>query len=76
MPVIGEAPKLSPMQDIEKITAFAGYPGPMSPPAQEVVTTFVIPDMFTRVARGQSLDEVVKWRVGEIRRIYAKYKAA
>ena len=76
MPVIGEDPKLSPMQDIEKITAFFGYPGPMSPPAQEVVTTFVIPDMFTRVARGQNIDETVKWGVGEIRRIYAKYKAA
>ena len=76
MPVIGEDPKLSPMQDIEKITAFFGYPGPMSPPAQEVVTTFVIPDMFTRVARGQNIDETVEWGVGEIRRIYAKYKAA
>ena len=48
----------------------------MTPAAQEVVTTFIIPDMFTRVARGESIDEAVRWGVGEIRRIYAKHKAA
>ena len=47
----------------------------MSPPAQEVLTTFIIPDMFTRVARGQNIDETVKWAGGEIRRIPAKHKA-
>jgi hypothetical protein len=57
------------------VTAFFGYPGPMSPPAQEVVTTFVIPDMFTRVARGQNIEEAVQWGLGEIRRIYGKHRA-
>ncbi len=76
MPIIGADQKLHTLQDIDKMTAFFGYPGPMSPPAQEVVTTFIIPDMFTRVARGQSIDEAVQWGVGEIRRIYAKHKAA
>src|SRR5947209_2269803 len=32
---------------------------PMTPPAPEVVTSFVIPDMFTRVARGQPIDDVM-----------------
>jgi multiple sugar transport system substrate-binding protein len=75
MPVIGDDPKLSPLQDVGKIIAFFGYPGPMSPPAQEVLTAFVIPDMFTRVARGQAVEEAVTWGVGEIRRIYVKYGA-
>ena len=76
MPVIGTDPKLHTLQDIGKITAFFGSSGPMSPPAQEVLTTFVIPDMFTRVARGQDIEEAVKWGVGEIQRIYAKHKVA
>jgi multiple sugar transport system substrate-binding protein len=76
MPVIGNDPKLHTLQDIGRITAFFGHPGPMSPPAQEVLTTFIIPDMFTRVARGQNIDETVKWGVGEIRRIYAKHRIA
>jgi multiple sugar transport system substrate-binding protein len=74
MPGLGNDPKLSVLQDQHKITVFLGYPGPMTPPAQEVLTTFVIPDMFTRVARGASIEDTMKWGVGEIRRIYAKYK--
>ena len=76
MPYLGKDPKLSKLQDQEKITAFLGYPGPMTPPAQEVVTTFIIPDMFTKVARGASIEDTMKWGVGEIRRIYAKHKAS
>jgi multiple sugar transport system substrate-binding protein len=74
MPVIGTDPKLNTLQDVARITAFFGYPGPMTPPAQEVVTSFVIPDVFTRVARGESVDDAVNWGVGEIRRIYGKYR--
>jgi multiple sugar transport system substrate-binding protein len=76
MPGLGNDPKLTVLQEQDKITAFFGFPGPMSPPAQEVVTTFVIPDMFTRVARGAPIEDAMKWGAGEIRRIYAKHKAA
>ena len=76
MPYLGKDAKLSALQDQEKLTAFLGFPGPMSPPAQEVVTTFIIPDMFTKVARGAPIEDTMKWGVGEVRRIYAKHKAS
>jgi multiple sugar transport system substrate-binding protein len=76
MPELGNDPKLSSLQEVDKITAFFGFPGPMSPAAQEVLTTFVVPDMFTRVARGASIEDTMKWGVGEIRRIYGKHKAS
>jgi len=76
MPGLGNDAKLSILQEQDKITAFFGHPGPMTPQAQEVLTTFVVPDMFTRVARGADLEETMKWGVGEIRRIYAKHKAS
>ena len=76
MPALGNDPKLSILQYKDKITSFFGHPGPMTPQAQEVLTTFVVPDMFTRVARGGDLEETMKWGVGEIRRIYAKHKAS
>jgi len=76
MPYLGKDAKLAVLQDQEKLTAFLGFPGPMTPPAQEVVTTFIIPDMFTKVARGAPIEDTMKWGVGEIRRIYAKYKAS
>ena len=76
MPGLGNDPKLATLQEQGKITAFFGYPGPMSPAAQEVLTTFIVPDMFTRVARGGNVEDVMKWGVGEVRRIYAKHKSA
>jgi multiple sugar transport system substrate-binding protein len=76
MPGLGNDAKLSILQEQDKITAFFGHPGPMTPQAQEVLTTFIVPDMFTRVARGADLEETMKWGVGEIRRIYAKHKAS
>ncbi len=76
MPGLGNDAKLAVLQDNLNINAFFGYPGPITPAAQEVLTTFVVPDMFTRVARGGDVDEAVKWAAGEYRRIYAKHKAS
>jgi multiple sugar transport system substrate-binding protein len=76
MPVIGSDPKLTILQDFPEIVGFAGYPGPFSPAVQEVVATFVLPDTCTRVAKGQSPDDAIKWALGEYRRIYAKYQRA
>jgi multiple sugar transport system substrate-binding protein len=76
MPVIGTDPKMQILQDFPKIVAFYGYPGPFTTPIQEAVNLFVVPDMFTRVARGQAVEDVVKWGVGEYRRIFAKHKRA
>jgi len=77
MPVIGTDPKLQILQDFPKIVAFYGYPGPSTTPIQEIVNTFVFPDMITRACRGQqSIEDSIKWGVGEYRRIYAKHKQA
>src|SRR6266705_3202384 len=76
MPVIGSDPKLQILQDFPKIVAFYGYPGPSTTPIQEIVNTFIFPDMITKFCRGQSMEEAIKWGLGEYRRIYAKHKQA
>jgi len=76
MPIIGADPKLQILQDFPDMVAFAGYPGPFTPPTQEIVATFIFPDMCTRVARGVSPDEAIKWAVGEYKRVYSKYQRA
>ncbi|MBI2158972.1 MAG: extracellular solute-binding protein [Candidatus Rokubacteria bacterium] len=76
MPVIGTDPKMQILQDFPKIVAFYGYPGPFTTPIQEVVNLYVLPDMFTRAARGHAIEDVMKWGMGEYRRIYAKHKRA
>src|SRR5947207_3560900 len=67
MPVIGTDPKLQVLQDFPDIVAFAGYPGPFTPPIQELVASFIFPDMCTKVARGQSPDDAINWAMGEYR---------
>jgi multiple sugar transport system substrate-binding protein len=74
MPIIGSDPKLQVLQDFPDFVRFAGYPGPFTTPVQEIVATFVFPDMCTKVARGQSPDEAIKWAVGEYRRILGKHR--
>jgi multiple sugar transport system substrate-binding protein len=76
MPGLGNDAKLAVLQDQLTINAFFGFPGPITSAAQEVQTTFVIPDLFTRVARGAPIEDSLKWAVGEYQRIYAKHKAS
>src|SRR5882672_11202444 len=76
MPVIGSDPKLQILQDFPKIVAFYGQPGPSTTPIQEIVNTFVFPDMITKFCRGMALEDAIKWGAGEYRRIYAKHKQA
>ncbi len=75
MPGLGNDAKLAVLQDQLKINAFFGFPGPITPAAQEVLTTFVVADAFTRVARGGDIEDTMKWMTGEYRRIYDKHKA-
>ena len=76
MPVIGTDAKLQVLQDFPDIVGFAGYPGPFTPQVQEIVASFIFPDMCTKVARGGSVDDAVKWATGEYRRVFSKYPRA
>ena len=37
-------------------------------PIQQIVNTFVFPDMVTKFCRGQSLEDAIKWGLGEYQR--------
>lgn len=76
MPILGADPKMQILQDFPKIVAFFGYPGPYTPQIQEVANLYVLPDIFTKVARGESVDKALQWGLGEYRRIFAKHKKA
>jgi multiple sugar transport system substrate-binding protein len=76
MPIIGADPKTQILQEFPRIVTFFGFPGPYTTPIQEIAATYVLPDMFTRVARGQSPEDAIKWTMGEYRRIFAKHKSA
>ena len=67
-------PKLAHIEDWDKLSLVFGYPGPATAPASEVLSTFVVPDMLARYCHGESLESSIKWGMGQIKGIYAKYK--
>ena len=60
--------------DFEKYSAYPGYPGHTTAAMDEVFNTFVIPDMFARVAKGeQSAEDSAKQAEADMKRIFAKW---
>ena len=52
-----------------------GYPGPDTPPVDEVANNFIIPDMMANAATGKMTpEEAMKWADKEISSTFAKWK--
>jgi multiple sugar transport system substrate-binding protein len=73
----GEATnKLLPLENAESWSTNVGHPGPANPAIGEIFGTFVIPNMFARVAQGQqSAETSVKQATAECRKIFEKWQA-
>jgi multiple sugar transport system substrate-binding protein len=73
----GEAAgKLLPLKDAERWSTNVGHPGPANPAEGEIFGTFIIPNMFARVAqKRQSAEESVKQAATECTRIFDKWRA-
>jgi len=74
MPGLDQDPKLTIMQDWKNLAYVYGYQGPITGAMEEVQSTFVIPNMFARAARGDTPENALAWAEGEYKRIFAKYK--
>src|SRR5690606_28253209 len=46
MPILSEDPQIAPLQDYAQIARTAGFPGPVTNTATNLVSQYVIPDMF------------------------------
>ncbi len=73
----GEAKgKLLPLKDAEKWSTNVGHPGPANPAECEIFSTYVLPNMFARVARGQqSAEDSVKQAAAECGKIFEKWRS-
>lgn len=74
MPGLDTDPKLSIMQDWKDLAFVYGYQGPITQAMEEVQSTFVMPNMFARAARGDTPENALAWAEGEYKRIFSKYK--
>ncbi|HEU5288461.1 MAG TPA: hypothetical protein VFV20_08670, partial [Candidatus Limnocylindria bacterium] len=60
MPVLGEDPKLTHLQDIANFVQPVGYPGPSSQAAYDALNNHVVTDMFSNFITGKkTADETI-----------------
>jgi multiple sugar transport system substrate-binding protein len=81
MPILSDDPsshpptKLAILQDSDRWSAVAGWPGPAWAATDEVYNDFVICDMMTKAATGAlAPEEAVKWATDQTSQIFKKWE--
>jgi multiple sugar transport system substrate-binding protein len=64
-------PVMAPFRTAALSGRFAGYAGPAGRAAAEVISKFIIVDMYTKAVQGMAPEDSVKWAHGELVKIYA-----
>jgi multiple sugar transport system substrate-binding protein len=70
-PVWNVDPILLPFRDIPNKGRLNGYAGPPSRAAAEVVTKYIIVDMYAKAVQGMPAEDAVKWAYDELVKIYS-----
>ncbi len=73
MPILGEDPKLTILQDFDQVIHSVGYPGPPTPAAGEVESNWIIPLMVARAVIDGDVNGAVDWATQKVQAIYDKY---
>ncbi len=63
-------PIMLPYRQAARTGRFAGYQGPSTRKAAEVVTKYIIVDMYAKAVQGMPAEEAVKWAHDELVKIY------
>jgi multiple sugar transport system substrate-binding protein len=64
-------PVMAPFRTAAESGRFAGYAGPAGRAAAEVISKFIIVDMYTKAVQGMPPEDAVKWAHSELVKIYA-----
>jgi multiple sugar transport system substrate-binding protein len=72
MPILGEDPRLTQLQDFDQFAHATGWPASPTPVAGEVESNWIIPQMVARAVQDGNVDGAVEWATGRIQAIYAK----
>jgi multiple sugar transport system substrate-binding protein len=64
-------PVMRPFKDIASNGRLVGYAGPPNRAAAEVVTKYIIVDMYAKAVQGMPPEDAVKWAHQELVKIYA-----
>ena len=70
-PVWNVDPVLLPFRDIPNNGRLAGYAGPPGRGSAEVITKYIIVDMYAKAVQGMPAEDAVKWAHEELVKIYS-----
>lgn len=66
----GEDPVMTPYAVAGRLGRIPGYPGPTGPKAAEVLSKYIVTDMYAKAIQGMSAEDAVKWGEGELVKVY------
>ena len=64
-------PVMAPFRTAAESGRFAGYAGPANRKAAEVISKYILIDMYAKAVQGIAAEDAVKWAHGELVKIYA-----
>ena len=64
-------PVLKPFKDLPLFGRVVGYAGPPDRKAAEVVSKYIIVDMYAKAIQGMAAEEAAKWAHGEVAKVHA-----
>src|ERR1700674_3162366 len=69
-PVWGKDPVMLPYRSAARNARFAGFAGPPDRKAAEVLSKYIIIDMYAKAVQGMPAEEAVKWAQEEVKKIH------
>jgi multiple sugar transport system substrate-binding protein len=69
-PMWTEDPVMTPFRDVILTARAPGWPGPSDRKAAEVVSKYIITDMYAKAVQGMPAEDAVKWAHAELAKIY------
>ena len=70
-PLWNEDPVMAPFKDVILTARAPGWPGPSSRKAAEVISKYIITDMYAKAVQGMPAEDAVKWAHAELLKVYA-----
>ena len=65
-----EDPVMTPYKVAGRLGRTPGYAGPADAKAAEVLSKYIITDMYAKAVQGMPAEEAVKWAEGELKKVY------
>jgi multiple sugar transport system substrate-binding protein len=69
-PMWNEDPVMTPFRDVILTARAPGWPGPSGRKAAEVVSKYILTDMYAKAVQGMPAEDAVKWAHAELVKIY------